>query len=87
MGSLKGRNFTLHLTVVGLKKKPQRRKVTWRVSDTSRASTFLALAEMVSTKVSLPDDHPCWPGTWYGVKRSTSAPWHSYLCPTAFLAV
>lgn len=85
MDSLKDRSFMSCLTVVILKKKPQRRKDAWLVSDTSRASTFLAPVEMDSPRYpfprrSPPDDHPCWPSTWCGIKKD-------HLCPTAFMAV
>lgn len=60
MGSLKSRSFTSHLTVVGLRKKPQRTEDAWLVSDTSRTSMFLPVVEIVVTKVSLPKEIPAW---------------------------
>lgn len=63
-----------------------RKETAWLVSDVSRAITLLALAE-VAPRRSPPDDFPCWPNIWYGIKRSTSAPQRSCLCPTVFLAV
>lgn len=58
-----------------------RKETTWMVSDTSHASTFLALVE-VAPRRNPPDGCPCWPSVWQGIKRSSSASRRSCLCPT-----